>query len=80
MNAVLQNRGYQLLTAGRSVAVQGFNENASVMLMLGIYTALLALSVPLTWVMIILGTAMTLGMFYLLRMASSKTDSTCSEI
>jgi len=80
MNAVLQNRGYTLLTAGRSIAVQGFNENASVMVMLGVYSGLLALEMPLQWVMVIMGSVMTLGMVYLMRMASQKTDSTCSAI
>ena len=80
MNAMLQNRGYTLLTAGRSIAVQGFNENASVMLMLGVYSGLLALELPLQWVMLIMGSVMTLGMIYLMRMASQKTDSTCSAI
>jgi MFS family permease len=80
MNAMLQNRGYTLLTAGRSIAVQGFNENASVMLMLGVYSGLLALELPLQWVMVIMGSVMTLGMIYLMRMASQKTDSTCSAI
>ena len=80
MNAVLQNRGYTLLTAGRSIAVQGFNENASVMVMLGVYSGLLALELPLQWVMVIMGSVMTLGMVYLMRMASQKTDSTCSAI
>ena len=80
MNAVLQNRGYILLTAGRSIAVQGFNENASVMVMLGVYSGLLALELPLQWVMVIMGSVMTLGMIYLMRMASQKTDSTCSAI
>jgi MFS transporter, LPLT family, lysophospholipid transporter len=80
MNALLQNRGYTLLTAGRSIAVQGFNENASVMIMLGVYSGLLALELPLKWVMVMMGTVMTLGMIYLMRMASQKTDSTCSAI
>ena len=80
MNAMLQNRGYTLLTAGRSIAVQGFNENASVMVMLGVYSGLLALKLPLQWVMVIMGSVMTLGMIYLMRMASQKTDSTCSAI
>lgn len=80
MNAVLQSRGYTLLTAGRSIAVQGFNENASVMIMLGIYSGLLAMSLPLYWVMTLMGTFMTLGILYLMRMASHKTDSTCSAI
>jgi MFS family permease len=80
MNALLQNRGFQLLTAGRSIAVQGFNENASVMLMLGVYSGLLALELPLQWVMILMGTTMVLGMLYLMRMAFKKTPSTCSAI
>ena len=80
MNALLQNRGYTLLTAGRSIAVQGFNENASVMIMLAVYSGLLALELPLQWVMVIMGSVMTVGMIYLMRMASHKTDSTCSAI
>jgi len=80
MNALLQNRGYTLLTAGRSIAVQGFNENASVMIMLGVYSGLLALELPLQWVMVMMSSVMTLGMIYLMRMASQKTDSTCSAI
>ena len=80
MNALLQNRGYKLLTAGRSIAVQGFNENASVMIMLGVYSGLLALEFPLKWVMTLMGIFMTLGILYLMRMASHKTDSTCSAI
>jgi MFS family permease len=80
MNALLQNRGYTLLTAGRSIAVQGFNENASVMIMLAIYSALLALDMPLQWVMTLMGSCMALGILYLMRMASHKTPSTCSAI
>jgi hypothetical protein len=39
MNALLQLRGCTLLTAGRSVAVQGCNENAGMLLMLLLYAA-----------------------------------------
>jgi hypothetical protein len=80
MNALLQNRGYHLLTAGRSIAVQGFNENASVMVMLGIYSTLLALEFPLKTVMCFMGATMVIGMIYLMRMAFQKTASTCSAI
>ena len=41
MNAMLQHRGVQVLTSGRSVAVQNFNENLSILGMLGIYSAVL---------------------------------------
>jgi MFS transporter, LPLT family, lysophospholipid transporter len=47
LNALLQHRGCTLLSAGRSIAVQGFNENASVLGMLGVYAALVALDVPI---------------------------------
>jgi len=62
MNALLQHRGFELLTAGRSIAVQGFNENASVLVMLGLYSFMLAIKVPLNGVLTILGIAMALGM------------------
>jgi len=47
LNALLQHRGCTLLSAGRSIAVQGFNENASVLAMLAVYGALVAADVPI---------------------------------
>jgi len=41
MNAMLQHRGVQVLTAGRSIAVQNFNENLSILLMLGLYASVI---------------------------------------
>lgn len=55
MNALLQHRGHRLLSAGQSIAVQGFNENLSVLLSLGLYAALLALQVPVTAIMVLAG-------------------------
>jgi len=55
MNALLQHRGVQILSAGRSIAVQGFNENLSILLMLGACAVLQALGVPLVWLMSGLG-------------------------
>jgi MFS family permease len=49
MNALLQDRGCRVLSAGRSIAVQGFNENLSVLAMVSIYSGLLALDVPVNW-------------------------------
>jgi uncharacterized membrane protein len=40
MNAMLQHRGYTLLSAGHSIAVQNFNENLSILIMLGVYYSL----------------------------------------
>lgn len=47
MNALLQHRGVTVLSAGRSIAVQGFNENASVLAMLGVYGLLVGWEVPI---------------------------------
>ena len=47
LNALLQHRGFVLLTAGRSIAVQGFNENLSVLAMLGAYALLQAAGVSI---------------------------------
>ncbi len=55
LNALLQHRGFVLLTAGRSIAVQGFNENLSVLVMLAVYAALLAWDVPIVATLWLLG-------------------------
>ncbi len=61
MNALLQHRGMQVLSSGRSIAVQGFNENLSVLLMLAVYSALLATGVSLAWIMVLLATVLVAG-------------------
>jgi hypothetical protein len=55
LNALLQDRGHALLSAGRSIAVQGGNENASVLVCVGLYSLLVALDVPLAVLMAGLG-------------------------
>jgi MFS transporter, LPLT family, lysophospholipid transporter len=64
LNALLQHRGFVLLTAGRSIAVQGFNENLSVLCMLGIYAGLVAADVSIVSLMTLFGlcTAVALGL------------------
>ena len=61
MNALLQHRGMQVLSAGRSIAVQGFNENLCVLLMLAAYSALLAFGVPLGFIMLLIATLLVAG-------------------
>jgi LPLT family lysophospholipid transporter-like MFS transporter len=67
LNALLQHRGFLLLTAGRSVAVQGFNENMSVLVMLGVYAALIAADVAIVPLMTVLGLAVALAMGLLVQ-------------
>lgn len=62
MNALLQHRGFRLLTAGRSIAVQGFHENASVLGMLALYALMLRLDLPIQWLMAGFGGSIALGM------------------
>lgn len=61
LNALLQHRGCVLLSAGRSIAVQGFNENASVLIMLAVYAGLLAADLPIVAVMWAFGMAIALA-------------------
>ena len=55
MNALLQHRGHNLMGAGRSIAVQNFNENSSILLMIATYSLLLSLGVSITWVIVMFG-------------------------
>lgn len=57
LNALLQHRGHVLLSPGRSIAVQGFNENASVLAMLAVYALLLRAELPIVQVMALYGLA-----------------------
>jgi MFS transporter, LPLT family, lysophospholipid transporter len=81
LNALLQDRGNALLSAGRSIAVQGGNENASVLACLGVYSALVALDVPLVVLMSGLGVCVAVALSALLwqerarhRRAGAHTD------
>jgi LPLT family lysophospholipid transporter-like MFS transporter len=55
MNALLQHRGHHLVGAGRSIAVQNFNENSSVLLMIAIYSLLLSLGTSIYTVILVFG-------------------------
>jgi MFS family permease len=55
MNALLQHRGHVLLSAGHSIAVQNFNENLNVLLMLGLYALLIKADMHVNVVIIIFG-------------------------
>ncbi|MEP6502929.1 MAG: lysophospholipid transporter LplT [Betaproteobacteria bacterium] len=67
LNALLQNRGHELLSAGRSIAVQGANENASVLVFLAVYSGLIAIDVPLVALMAGLGIVVALALALLIR-------------
>jgi len=66
MNALLQHRGHLLMGAGRSIAVQNFNENISIFLMLGLYALMEKLGFSLTVIILVFGLLMTgiMGLLY----------------
>lgn len=55
MNALLQHRGHVLLSAGHSIAVQNFNEQLNILLMLAIYSLMLWLNLPINAIIVIFG-------------------------
>ncbi|MEX3955568.1 MULTISPECIES: lysophospholipid transporter LplT [Trinickia] len=67
MNALLQHRGHVLLSAGHSIAVQNFNENLSVLVMLCLYAVLVWLDVPVAIVIVLFGTFVCLTMWMVMR-------------
>ncbi|MBU3617402.1 lysophospholipid transporter LplT [Polynucleobacter sp. JS-Polo-80-F4] len=67
MNALLQHRGHVLMSAGHSIAVQNFNENISVLMMLLIYSLLIWLDIPVQIVIIGFGVAVSLIMWLVIK-------------
>ncbi len=62
LNSLLQHRGHNLLGAGHSIAVQNFNENIGILLMLGAYTLMLHQGLPINIIIIIFGSFVSLSM------------------
>jgi MFS family permease len=55
MNALLQHRGHILMGAGHSIAVQNFNENLSILVMLAVYALLVSFDVHVYTVIVLFG-------------------------
>ncbi|HEX8988570.1 MAG TPA: lysophospholipid transporter LplT [Rhodocyclaceae bacterium] len=66
MNALLQHRGHILMGAGHSIAVQNFNENLSILLMTGIYSALMRADLSIYWIITLFGLCVA-GIMYLIQ-------------
>ena len=67
MNALLQHRGHVLMSAGHSIAVQNFNENISVLVMLLVYSLLIWLDIPVQFVIIGFGLIVSLIMWLVIK-------------
>jgi MFS transporter, LPLT family, lysophospholipid transporter len=67
MNALLQHRGYVLMSAGHSIAVQNFNENLSVLTMLVLYAFMIKLNLNVNTVIVMFGLFVSSTMFLVMR-------------
>lgn len=78
MNALLQHRGHVLMSAGRSIAVQNFNENSSILVMLALYSLLIKAGLGTVTIMVLFGCFVgfsMLGVIFRFRYNQSKMDS-----
>ncbi|GAB3465473.1 lysophospholipid transporter LplT [Massilia terrae] len=67
MNAMLQHRGYVLMSAGHSIAVQNFNENLSVLTMLALYAIMITLNLNLDFIIVLFGLSLAGTMYFIMR-------------
>jgi MFS transporter, LPLT family, lysophospholipid transporter len=62
LNSLLQHRGHHLLGAGHSIAVQNFNENIGILLLLGAYTWMVGAKLEINTIVAIFGSFIILSM------------------
>jgi LPLT family lysophospholipid transporter-like MFS transporter len=76
MNALLQHRGHVLMSAGHSIAVQNFNENVSILVMLALYALMIRLDFRIQSVVLIFGLFISGAMYFIMRWnaANHKAD------
>lgn len=74
MNALLQHRGHQLMGSGHSIAVQNFNENLCILLMLGGYALMVDAEWPIATIVIAFGLFVALAMAGLQRLHGHDQD------
>jgi hypothetical protein len=76
MNALLQHRGHVLMSAGHSIAVQNFNENVSILVMLALYALMIRFDFRIQSVIVIFGLFISIAMYIVMRWnaANHKAD------
>ena len=63
MNALLQHRGHILMGAGHSIAVQNFNENISILCMIGLYALLISVDLSIYIVIALFGAFVSISIW-----------------
>jgi len=77
MNALLQHRGHVLMGAGHSIAVQNFNENIGIFLMVGVYALMAHQALPVNTAIVLFGALVSTSMLLVIwryRHSRSKID------
>ena len=72
LNALLQHRGHLLMGAGHSIAVQNFNENIGILVLLGAYTLMVKADMQINSVVVIFGLFISLSMSVIYRRYNSQ--------
>ena len=67
MNALLQHRGHVLMGAGHSIAVQNFNENLYILLMLALYALMIRANFAINTIIVLFGVFVCLTMLLVIR-------------
>jgi LPLT family lysophospholipid transporter-like MFS transporter len=62
LNALLQHRGHLLMGAGHSIAVQNFNENIGILILIGAYTLMVKAEFSIDTIIILFGLFVSLVM------------------
>jgi MFS family permease len=68
MNALLQHRGHVLLSSGHSIAVQNFNENLNILLMLALYALMIRANFGINTIIVLFGVFVCLTMMLVIRL------------
>jgi len=74
MNALLQHRGHQIMGSGHSIAIQNFNENISILLMLGAYALMVKSGYSVDFIVVSFGLFVAFIMAWLTRKHSHDQD------
>lgn len=72
LNALLQHRGHQLIGAGHSIAVQNFNENIGILIMLGFYLLMVKAGIGINYVILAFGLFVIISMSIINRIYRNK--------
>jgi len=78
MNALLQHRGHVLMGAGHSIAVQNFNENIGILVMVGLYTLMVQQGISVNRAVVLFGLCLSSAMLLVMwrhQYNQSKGDS-----